>query len=116
MDIGVWMSAQVLEHKLRAREEENTEQVWNLSRWPTGFTAEGKHRLFVATSGAWRGYFTLSSEALFSPNDPSVPFSLLFDSCSWTRIDPVPAKRFRGFTYKVPELSPTGAKQPERRR
>jgi len=112
MDIGVWMSAQVLEHKLQAREEENTEQAWNLSRWPTGFTAEGQHRLFVATGGAWRGYFILSPEALFSPNDPSVPFTLLFDTCSWTPIDPVPAKRFRGFTYKVPPMSSAGGERP----
>ena len=47
MDIGVWMSAEVLEHKLHARQEHNTEQAWNLSRWPTGFTQEGEHRLFV---------------------------------------------------------------------
>ena len=52
MDIGIWMSAEVLEHKLQARQENNTEQAWNLSRWPKGFTAEGKHRLFVAVQGA----------------------------------------------------------------
>lgn len=116
MDIGVWMSAQALEHKLQAREEAHTEQAWNLSRWPTGFTAEGEHRLFVAAGGVWRGYFSLSPEALFSPNDPSVPFTLLFDTCSWTPIDPVPTKRFRGFTYKVPQLSPASSGQPETRR
>jgi hypothetical protein len=116
MDIGVWMSAQVLEHKLQAREEQNSEQAWNLSRWPTGFTQQGEHRLFVAVKGAWRGYFILSSEALLSPNDPSVPFTLLFDTCSWTPIDPVPTKRFRGFTYKVPQLNPASGTGPEIRR
>jgi hypothetical protein len=102
MDIGVWMPAEVLEHKLQAAQEVNSEQAWNLSRWPTGFSQEGEHRLFVAVNGAWRGYFTLSREALFSPNDPSVPFTLLFDTRSWTPIHPVPVSRFRGFTYKVP--------------
>lgn len=102
MDIGVWMGAETLAEKLKAREEENTEQAWNLSRWPAGFTQGGPHRLFVASKGAWCGYFTLSDEALFNPNDPSVPYTLLFDTRTWTPIPPVPAKRFRGFTYKIP--------------
>lgn len=114
MDIGVWMSAQVLEHKLQARQEHNTEQVWNLSRWPRGFTQRGEHRLFVAVNGAWRGHFTLSPEALFNPSDPSAPFTLLFDTCSWTPIDPVPTQRFRGFTYKVPQLNPAASELPKR--
>jgi len=109
MDIGVWMSAEVLEHKLQARLEHNTEQTWNLTRWPTGFTQEGEHHLFVAASGSWRGYFTLSGEALFNPDDQSAPFTLLFDTRSWTSIPPVPAKRFRGFTYNVPDAKSTGA-------
>jgi hypothetical protein len=92
---------------------DGNEEGPDLSRWPTGFTAEGEHRLFVAAGGAWRGYFILSPEALFSPNDPSVPFILLFDTCSWTPIDPVPAKRFRGFSYKVPQLSPASHEHPE---
>ena len=107
MDIGVWMSAEVLEHKLQARDEHNTEQTWNLTRWPTGFTREGEHRLFVAASGSWCGYFTLSAEALFNPDDQSAPFTLLFDTRSWTTIPLIPAKRFRGFTYNVPQLNPT---------
>jgi hypothetical protein len=102
MDIGVWMSAEVFEHKLQARQEKNTEQAWNLSRWPKGFTAGEKRRLFVATSGAWRGYFTLSGEALFNPADDSAPYTLLFDACSWTPIESVPTKHFRGFTYNIP--------------
>jgi len=107
MDIGIWMSVEVLEDKLQARQENNTEQAWNLSRWPKRFTAEDEHRLFVAVNGAWRGYFTLSHEALFNPNDQSVPYTLLFDTCSWIPIDPVPVKRFRGFTYNVPRPSAT---------
>jgi hypothetical protein len=104
MDIGVWMSDQVLEHKLQAQQEKNTEQAWNLSRWPKGFTAEERHRLFVASGGAWRGYFTLSGEALFNPDDKSAPYTLLFDACSWTPIEPVPTKHFRGFTYSIPRV------------
>ena len=108
MDIGVWMSQEVLEHKLQAREQENTEQTWNLSRWPRGFTEEPGHRLFVAAKGAWRGYFILSGEALYSPNDVSSPYTLLFDTCTWTPVEPAPAKRFRGFTYKVPVANAAG--------
>ncbi len=96
------MPAEVLEDKLQARLDDNTEQAWNLSRWPTKFTEEGENRLFVAVNGVWRGYFTLSREALFNPSDQTVPFTLLFDTRSWIPICPVPAKRFRGFTYNAP--------------
>ncbi|MBA7698305.1 hypothetical protein ES703_106982 [subsurface metagenome] len=112
MDIGVWMSTEVLADKLQARQEDNAEQAWNLSRWPTGFTQEDENRLFVAAKGAWRGYFTLSREALFSPNDQSVPFTLLFDTRTWTPIRSMPAKRFRGFTYNVPGANSRGTTPP----
>ena len=104
MDIGVWMGAEVLAHKLQARQQANTEQAWNLSRWPARLSQQGEHRLFVAVNGAWRGYFKLSSDALYNPNDDAAPFSLLFDTCTWTPIEPVPTKRFRGFTYNLPPL------------
>jgi len=116
MDIGVWMSTEVLADKFQARQENNTEQAWNLSRWPTGFTQESEHRLFVASKGAWCGYFTLSCEALFNPNDQSVPFTLLFDTCTRIPIPPVPVKRFRGFTYKVPGANSTDTAPPRRNR
>ena len=116
MDIGVWMSAEVLAGKLQAQQEDNTEQAWNLSRWPTRFTQEGEHHLFVAVNGAWRGYFTLSREALFSPDDQSVPFTLLFDTCSWTPIHAVSAKRFKGFTYNVPRVNSASTLPPQRSR
>ena len=112
MDIGVWMPAEVLEDKLQARQQANTEQAWNLSRWPTGFSEEGGHHLFVAVNGAWRGYFTLSRDALYNPNDESAPFGLLFDTRTWTPIEPVPVKRFRGFTYNVPPLTSAGTASP----
>jgi hypothetical protein len=103
MDIGVWMSRAVLEHKLEARDERNPEQAWNLGRWPTELSVQGvQHRLFVACDGAWRGYFVLSGEALYNPRDTRTPFTLLFDTRTWTDIEPVPMSRFRGFTYKVP--------------
>lgn len=107
MDIGVCMRAEILADKLQAQQQDNTEQAWNLSRWPKGFTKEGRHHLFVASQGAWRGYFALSSEALFSPNDPSTPYTLLFDTRTWTPIPAVPVKHFRGFTYNVPSVDST---------
>ena len=108
MDIGVWMGPEVLAHKLQARKEDKTEQAWNLTRWPKGFSEDGEHRLFVASKGAWRGYFKLKREALFSPNDFSAPYTLLFDTRTWTPILAVPTKRFRGFTYKVPNVNSDG--------
>jgi len=112
MDVGVWMRAEVLEEKLRAREEEKSEQVWNLSRWPRGFSEEGENRLFVAVKGAWRGYFILSHEAMYNPKDCTA-YSLLFDTRTWTPISLVAVKCFRGFTYKVPQLERDVSELPE---
>lgn len=104
MDIGVWMSAGVLEDKLEAAEGRHPEQAWNLARWPSGMAEGGEHRLFVASEGLWRGYFKLANDALYNPEDARTPYTILFDARSWTAIPPVPVKRFRGFTYKVPDL------------
>jgi len=104
MDIGVWMSKQILVHKLEARHEKNPEQAWNLTKWPTRLSEPGQNRLFVASDGKWRGYFKLSKDALYNPND-STPYTLLYNTRTWTPITPSPAKRFRGFTYKTPALS-----------
>ena len=114
MDIGVWMRAEILADKLQARYEENPEQAWNLSRWPKGFTEDGHHRIFVASQGAWRGYFALSPDALFNPNDPRTPYTLLFDTRTWTPIPEVAVKQFRGFTYNVPLESSSEVKSTER--
>lgn len=108
MDLGVWMRADVLEHKLEARDERNPEQAWNLGRWPKGLSEPGEHRLFVACNGAWRGYFKLSGDALYNPDDSRTPYTILFDTRSWTRIEPVPVERFRGFTYSVPSVEDGG--------
>ncbi len=104
LDLGVSMSPAVLEHKLEAADDKNPETTWNLSRWPKGFSdpAAADHRLFVASGGSWRGYFKLTGEALFNPDDPRAPYALLFDASTWTPVNPAPVRRFRGFTYQVP--------------
>jgi hypothetical protein len=106
MDIGVWMSPGVLAHKLEARAERSTLANWNTKSVPRGLgqSAE-KDRLFVASRGAWRGYFVLSKEALYTPEDAAAPFTLLFDTTTWTPIDPVPSSSFRGI--RVLERGPT---------
>lgn len=118
MDIGVWMNPDTLEEKLEASEEKNPEQAWNMGRWPTALSEPGPHRLFVASRGAWIGYFMLAGEALYNPDDTRTPFTILFDTRTWTQITPVPVQRFRGFTYKVPDIAqattgkPTSAPHP----
>jgi len=99
MDIGVWMSPGVLAHKLEARAERNTLASWNTKSVPAGLgeSCDGD-RLFVASRGAWRGYFVLLKEALYTPEDAPAPFTLLFDTTTWTPIDPVPVSRFRGIS------------------
>ena len=97
MDVAVWMSPAVLEHKLSARDERNTIVTWNVALVPRGLGRPGiVDRVFVASAGAWRGYFILSKEALWTPEDPAAPYTLLLDTSSWTPVPPTPVRRFRG--------------------
>ena len=106
MDIGVWMSPGVHAHKLEARAERNTLVSWNTRSVPRGLGQSGDgDRLLVASRGAWRGYFVLSKEALWTPEDAPAPFTLLFDTTTWTPVDPVPVSRFRGI--RLLERGPT---------
>ena len=108
-DIGVWMQPEVLAHKSAARHGPRPIEAWNMGRWPTRLSRQGPHRLFVASNGAWRGYFTLCDDALYSAEDPSAPFTLLFDARTWTPIAPLPVTPFRSFTYRVPGVSSEAA-------
>jgi hypothetical protein len=61
MDVALWMSPDVLRHKLAARDERNPEAAWNVSRLPAGLGRPGAvDRLFVASAGAWRGWCALA--------------------------------------------------------
>ena len=103
MDIGIYMSAEVLEHKLEAQTERNTEEAWNVRSVPKGLGQPGQvDRLFVACNGAWRGYFVLSSEVLWAPEDTKVSWTLLFDTKTWIPIKPMTVKRFRGIKNLYP--------------
>jgi hypothetical protein len=95
MDVAVCMSEAVLAHKLEARDERNTTVTWNVARLPKGLGEPGTvDRLFVASSGRWRGYFILSKEALWSPEDEAAPYALILDTA--TPVAPTPAPSFRG--------------------
>jgi hypothetical protein len=37
------------------------------------------HRLFVASAGIWQGYFELSGDVLWNPEDESAPYALIFN-------------------------------------
>lgn len=105
MDIGIWMNAQTLEDKLEQQDTPKPEAAWNLSRWPQGFTDDPRveNRLFIASEGYWVGYFVISTDMLYLPEDTKTPYVLLFDTRTWTPIPKIPVKRFRGFTYSMPE-------------
>ncbi len=112
------MSATVLSHKLEAAEEGRGEAAWNVRWVPAGLGSKGAvDRLFVASEGAWRGYFVLSESALYTPEDEAAPWTLLFDARSWTPIEPVPVKRFRGLrpiglgAIERPDSSQSGAER-----
>ena len=76
-----------------------------MGRWPTRLSQPGQHHLFVASNGAWKGYFTLCDDALYTAEDPRAPFTRLFDARTWMPIAPLPVTHFRGFTYRVPGVS-----------
>lgn len=96
VDVAVCMSPAVLAHKLEARDERNTIVTWNVARLPPGLGRSGIDRLFVASSGSWRGYFILSKEALWSPEDRAAPYALIVDTTTWTPVAPTRAPSFRG--------------------
>jgi hypothetical protein len=97
MDVALWMSPDVLRHKLAARDERNPEAAWNVSRLPAGLGRPGAvDRLFVASAGAWRGWCALAPDALYCADDPRAPITILFDTRTWTATPPLPVARFRG--------------------
>ena len=104
MDIGVWMNRATLQEKLLQGSSRNPEASWNLRNWPRGFMEGGENRLFVACEGKWIGHFKIASDGLYNPRDASTPYTLLFDTRTWTLIQPRPAHRFHGFTYAVPPI------------
>lgn len=100
MDVGVAMSPEVLEEKLEyAHDGKGSEGTWNTRRLPKSLEPGWKNRLFVACRGAWRGWFPLSGEVLWCPEDKTAPYALIFDARRWTRMAPVPTPRFRGWRY-----------------
>ena len=100
-DIGVYTSNVTLDHKLeQADDGKGREATWNMGRLPKKLgKGEEADRLFFATEGYWKGYFILAKDILWNPDDEDKPYSLLFDPSSWTSIEPMPVKKFRGFRY-----------------
>ncbi|MCU0294245.1 MAG: hypothetical protein MUF10_20050 [Thermoanaerobaculaceae bacterium] len=105
MDIGVWTSRATLAEKLSLRTGTNPETTWSLRNWPDGFREGEQNRLFVAADGVWRGWFAFT-EALFNPRDRAAPYAIVFNTKTWTPVPHVPARHFRGFTYRVPGITP----------
>ena len=100
MDLGVTMSPEVLDDKLEEGEDRRREiATWNTRRLPTRLTPGWTNRLFVASSGVWQGYFELSGDVLWNPEDDSAPYALIFNPGHWTPIAPVRVGRFRGWKY-----------------
>lgn len=100
MDLGVVMDPEVLEDKLEhAHDGKNPEATWNTKRLPRGLTPGWTNRLYVASMGMWRGYFPLSGEVLWNPEDEGAPYALIIDTRGWTPEEPVPAPSFRSWRY-----------------
>ena len=104
VDLGVTMSAEVLADKLNPASSERGRALatWNTRRLPKRLEPGWSNRLFVASRGSWRGYFPLSGDVLWNPEDDAAPYALLFDSRGFTSIPPKPAPAFRGWRYLEP--------------
>ena len=102
MDIGVYWSPVVLEHKRERREQRgHPEEVWNCRHLPKGLGEDpGGDRLVIGCRGRWVGAFGLVPEVLYIATDPACPYALIFDVKSWTPLaKPVPCTPFRGWKY-----------------
>jgi hypothetical protein len=102
MDVGVYWSPAVLEHKLERRGlPGHHEEVWNCRHLPKGLGIDASgDRLVIASEHRWVGAFRLATDVLFNPNDPSCPYALIFEVGSWTVLpSPQPCKPFRGWKY-----------------
>ena len=122
MDLGVCMNADVLEDKIEcARDGKSPEVTWNTRRPPMKLEPGWTNRLFVVCGGSWRGYFPLSGEVLWNPDDERAPCALIFDTRGWTKMPPVAVARFRGWRYvdatslgvSTPPASPSPAAPPK---
>lgn len=99
-DLAVTISPEILEEKLEeGRDRKRRIATWNTRRLPKRLAERGPHRLFVASNGFWRGYFPLSDEVLWNPDDAEAAYAMIFDPSGWTEITPTPARRFRGWRY-----------------
>lgn len=102
MDIGVYWSPAVLEHKLERRHlTGHHEEVWNCRHLPKGLGIDPSgDRLVIGSRHRWIGAFRLATDVLFNPADASCPYSLIFDVASWTLFpSPQPCTPFRGWKY-----------------
>jgi hypothetical protein len=102
MDIGIWMSKELLAHK---RESDVAVQVWNLPHLPNGLAENEPGRLFVAVDEHWRGFFRLAPGVVHTPEDRDRPCAVAFDPASWTPVLPEKAPRENqraGYTLDVP--------------
>jgi hypothetical protein len=99
MDLGIVMRGEVLHDKRADGRAGRAVATWNTRRLPTRLTPGWTNRLFVACAGWWRGYFPLSGDVLWNPQDESAPYALIFDPRQWTPLAPVPSPRFRGWRY-----------------
>jgi hypothetical protein len=114
MDLAVVMRQDVLADKLEdGRVHGRVVATWNTRRLPTRLTPGWTNRLFVASQGRWRGYFPLSGDVFWNPQDEAAPYALIVDPRRWTPIATVPCPSFRGWRYL--ESPPGGAAEMAKR-
>ena len=90
MDIGIYTTEDVLEHK-----RTDGQVYWELSH---KVRTEIGDRIYFATNGRWQGYFQTNHVETYTG------FANIEFNCStWHELDDKPERKpFQGFTYKVP--------------
>lgn len=102
MDIGIYTTEEVLEHK-----KKDGAVYWEFSTHSSKVRVDD--RIWFATNGRWRGYFLVDGVDLWKQS-PSVSAPIEvhhvidFDSSTWVEHDGGERKPFQGFTYKVPKV------------
>lgn len=96
MDIGVYTTEDVLDHKKEdGRSSDGRYCYWT---FPRRTKSQRHDKLFFATKGRWQGYFEITE---VWEEGGEVDFS----SESWHELKEKPERKpFQGFTYKVPEV------------
>lgn len=101
MDIGIYTTRDVLEHKKKdGMYRLDAYCFWTFKKMPKGLTLDS--RFWFACDGKWQGWFEVQG---FTTELESRDGEIRFHSEYWHELKDKPERKpFQGFTYKVPRV------------